>query len=402
MKEVVILGAGYGGLRALHVLQSHQGEFHVTLVDRNDYHYESTDLHEVAAGTQPAERIQYPIEDVVNSKTTTFIKDEVTLIDRTQKQVTLKGGQTLPYDYLVVSLGFQSETFGIPGAAENALQLEDVETAKQALAHIEAQMKGYAQDPKPEALNIVVCGAGFTGIELLGALAENKETYAKWAGVEAKEIKLYCIEAVTRLLPMFDEKLADYGIDHLKEWGVEFLTGKPIKEIKPGVVIYQEDAATNTNAELAAGTIIWTTGVSGSHVMGDSGFNQRRGRVTVADDLSDPDHSEVFIIGDVAAVMDPDNQRPYPTTAQIALKMGATAGKNILHLLAGEATEKFTFHSLGSVASIGNTHAFGVVGKTNVKGYPASFIKKGILDRSLFETGGVKEVLSKGRFDFYH
>ena len=201
---------------------------------------------------------------------------------------------------------------------------------------------------------------------------------------------------------MFDEKLSDYGIKNLVKWGVSFLTGKPIKAIKPGVVVYQNDADTGATAELSAKTIVWTTGVSGSHVMAESDFSARRGRVMVNQDLTDPDHSNVYVVGDVSAVMDPATNRPYPTTAQIALKMGQHAGKNILRQMNGEKPADFHFESLGSVASIGNTHAFGLVGKMGIKGYPASVVKKAIMDRSLYQTGGVKEVLAKGRFDFYH
>lgn len=179
------------------------------------------------------------------------------------------------------------------------------------------------------------------------------------------------------------------------------LVGKPIKEIKQDTVVYLDNQETNEMNELNAKTIIWTTGVSGSHVVGDSGFSAKRGRVMVQADLTDAEHSNVYIIGDCSAVMDKESNRPYPTTAQISLKMGEHAGKNIKAQLKGEPTKEFTFKSLGSVASIGNSHAFGVVGKMEVKGYPASFIKKAIMDRSLFETGGVKEVLAKGRFDFY-
>ncbi len=139
--------------------------------------------------------------------------------------------------------------------------------------------------------------------------------------------------------------------------GVNFLTGKPIKAIKPGVVVYQNDADTGATAELSAKTIVWTTGVSGNHVMAESDFSARRGRVMVNQDLTDPDHSNVYVVGDVSAVMDPATNRPYPTTAQIALKMGQHAGKNILRQMNGEKPADFHFESLGSVASIGNTHA---------------------------------------------
>ncbi|KAF1295608.1 NADH dehydrogenase [Enterococcus sp. JM4C] len=402
MKEIVILGAGYAGLRTLRELQKSKEEFHITLVDQNTYHFEATDLHEVAAGTQPKEKITYPIKDVVNPEKTTFIQATVTKIDRDSQKVALATGQELAYDYLVVGLGFQSESFGIPGVSENALEMVDVDSAVKVNQHIHEMMRQYAATKNEDFLKIVVCGAGFTGIELLGSLVEGKKEMAEIAGVTPDKIQIYCVEAVTRLLPMFDEKLADYAIKHLTDWGVQWRTGKPIKEIKPGIVVYQDDADTGARKELAAKTIIWTTGVSGSHVMGESGFAERRGRVMVSEDLTDNDHKNVYVIGDVSAVMDPESQRPYPTTAQIALKMGSMAAKNILHQLKGEKTETFTFKSQGSVASIGNSHALGLVGKTSVKGYPASFIKKMIMNKSLLETGGVKETLAKGRFDLYH
>ncbi|MEK0174003.1 NAD(P)/FAD-dependent oxidoreductase [Tetragenococcus halophilus] len=398
MKEVAILGAGYAGLRALRELQK-QSELHVTLVDHNDYHYEATDLHEVASGNQPKEKIIYPIKDVVDPKVTTFIQDEVEKVDPDQQVIELKNNQPLHYDYLVVALGFESETFGISGAKENALEMVDVETAEKVYDHIQAMMKKYKETKDKKYLRLVVCGAGFTGIELVGALHDGKKRYAQIADVDPSEIEIYCIEAVANILPQFDDQLTQYCLDYLDKWDVHLLTSSPIKAIKPERVVYSNN---DTNKELEAGTIIWTTGVSGSHVMGESGFSEKRGRVMVNDDLTDPDHNNIYIIGDVAAVMDKESERPYPTTGQISLQMGEQAAKNIMQQAKGEATKNFTFKNLGSVASIGNTHAFGYVGSTGVKGYPASFMKKMIMNRSLLKTGGLKEVMAKGRFDLYH
>lgn len=398
MKEVTILGAGYAGLRALRELQK-QSELHVTLVDHNDYHYEATDLHEVASGNQPKEKIIYPIKDVVDPKVTTFIQDEVEKVDPDQQVIELKNNQPLHYDYLVVALGFESETFGISGAKENALEMVDVETAEKVYDHIQAMMKKYKETKDKKYLRLVVCGAGFTGIELVGALHDGKKRYAQIADVDPSEIEIYCIEAVANILPQFDDQLTQYCLDYLDKWDVHLLTSSPIKAIKPERVVYSNN---DTNKELEAGTIIWTTGVSGSHVMGESGFSEKRGRVMVNDDLTDPDHNNIYIIGDVAAVMDKESERPYPTTGQISLQMGEQAAKNIMQQAKGEATKNFTYKNLGSVASIGNTHAFGYVGSTDVKGYPASFMKKMIMNRSLLKTGGLKEVMEKGRFDLYH
>lgn len=401
MKEVVILGAGYAGLRALKELQRHRTDCHVTLIDKHDYHYEATDLHEVATGMQHRSRISYDINDVVDRERTTFVQETVDKVDCENQKVICTNGKEVTYDYLIVALGFESETFGTPGVDEYALSMTNVDDAEKIYHHICEQMQLYKQTQDEDFLKIVVCGAGFTGVELMGALVEAKPEYAKIADVNPAQIEIYCVEASTRLLPMFNEKLASYGIDHLKEWGVKLYTGMRVKEIKPNLVMYRA-GDDDPMKEISARTIIWTTGVRGSKVIAASGFSEKRGRVMVNDDLSAPDHDNVYIVGDVAAVMDTSTQRPYPTTAQISLKMGHHAAKNIIRQIAGQSTEPFSFKSLGSVASIGNTHAFGLVGTTPIKGYPASFVKKAIMDKSLLETGGVKETMSKGRFDFYH
>ncbi|MCP0885871.1 NAD(P)/FAD-dependent oxidoreductase [Ligilactobacillus sp. WILCCON 0076] len=402
MKQIVVLGAGYAGLKAVRSLQKKEGDFHITLVDHNDYHYEATELHEVASGTQPKTKISYPIRDVLDTKRVTFIQDSVVKINPESQSVELKNHATLQYDYAVVSLGFCSETFGIKGAKENALEMVDVPSSEKIYQHIMEMMKKYRETQDEKYLQILICGAGFTGIELAGALVDGRKDYAKAAGVSEDKIKISCVEAATRVLPMFDEKLADYGVELIKKLGVNLMTGCMIKEIKPGEVLYtkgKDDPEVNT---VAAATIIWTTGVSGSQVIGESGFEQRRGRVMVNADLTAPEYPNVYIIGDVSAVMDPTSNRPYPTTAQIATRMGLHAAKNLYNQLHSKPTEAFTFHSLGTVASIGNTHALGLVGKTQVKGYPASVVKKSIMNKSLLDIGGLKELLSKGRFDLYH
>lgn len=403
MQEVLVLGAGYAGLKAVRNLQKKDGDFHITLVDRNEYHYEATELHEVAAGSQPKEKITFSVNEVINSKKVTFLQDEVLKVNPEENTAELKNAGTLSYDYIVVALGFCSETFGISGAKENALEMVNIDTAENIHHHILKMMEKYRETKDKNYLRLLVCGAGFTGIELAGALVDERKRYAEIAGVSPEEIEIICVEAATRILPMFDDQLAQHGVDLIQKLGVKLMLGSMIKEIKPGEVVYvtstEEDAERHS---IAAETIIWTTGVSGSPVMGESGFAERRGRVIINNDLRDPKYDNVYIIGDVSALMDPSNDRPYPTTAQIATRMGAHTAINIAHQLKGEPTEDFSYKSLGTVASVGNTHAFGLVGKATVKGYPASVVKKSIMNKSLIDMGGLKELLAKGRFDLYH
>ena len=142
MKKVVVLGAGYAGLQTVHKLQKKvKGKAEIILVDKDDYHYETTELHEVASGTQPALKITYPIADIIDPAVTKFIQDEVVKLDATKKQVQLKQHGILDYDYCVLALGFVSETFGIKGAKENALEMTNIKQSLAIYDHILASNK---------------------------------------------------------------------------------------------------------------------------------------------------------------------------------------------------------------------------------------------------------------------
>ena len=401
MKKIVILGAGYAGLKTVVELQKKVTKTaEITLVEQNDYHYEATSLHEVAAGNVAPEHISFGIREVL-SPAVKLIKDRVVKVDPDAKQVELAEHAPLNYDYCVMALGFVSETFGIKGAAENSLPMANVDQAARIADHLNEQMTQYRADNNPDHLKIIVCGAGFTGIELAGALYDARKRLAKVAEVDPAAIQIKMIDASPRILPMFDDKMKDYAVKLMQKEQLILQGQAAIKEIKPGAVVYQtKDEQLH---EETAGTIIWTTGVSGSPVMAASDLPQRRGRVMVTDHLTAPDYDDLYVLGDVAAVMPPDGKRPYPTTAQIALTMGIYAAKDLTaRVTDGQRPGPYSYHSLGTVASMGNTHAFGVAMGMKYYGYPASVIKKMIANKSLIETGGVKELLAKGRFDLYH
>ena len=396
--KVVILGAGYAGLRALKSLQSKRLDIEITLVNKNSYHYESTYLHEVASGAHKADRISYPIKSVVDPKQTTFLQDTVVVVNKDEKTVELEKGGLISFDYLIFALGFESESFGIKGVEEFGLPMVDIETSEAVDKHLRTQFSKYNETLDESYLNIAVCGAGFTSIEYIGELTLQMPKIVKEYNVPLEQVQITCIEAMSNLLPMFDKKLSEFGIQKLKDRGVKFLVGTPIKELTVDSVIYEEAGELKS---VKAKTIVWTTGVKGNSIVATSGFEQRRNRVMVENDLTAPGYPEIFIIGDCSAVMDNATNRPYPPTAQIALKQGINAADNLEAKVKGTALKLFTFSALGTVCSIGNNQAIGEVMGHNLKGYPASVMKKVIGDRSLMETGGVKTVAKKGRFDFY-
>lgn len=400
MATTLVLGGGYAGMRAVKFLtKGLPNSDQLILVDQTPVHTEKTNLHEVAAGTIAPDRITYDIPSVI-AKCVQFVQATVSNVDIASKEVSFEDHPAISYDYLVLALGFQSETFGVPGADENALPMDDLTTAEAVYQHIEDRVKAYRTSKDREDLKIAVCGAGFTGIELLGELAQSlPKLQAKY---QVPAIKVVCFERMPSILPMFTQELRDYALAFMAKNNIEMCLGASITAIKDGAVAYTDE--NKTEHEFAANTIIWTVGVSGSHVIADSGFEQRRNRVVVNPDLSLKDHPEVFIVGDVAAVMDPSSNRPYPTTAQIALACGEQAAKNINALRNGQPTTPFNYQSSGTVASLSDRDGIGEVFSSNrpVKGYPASFLKKVITDRSLLESAHFGTVISKGRFDLYH
>lgn len=165
---ILVLGAGYGGLSTVVRLQKQLGadQANVVLINKNEYHYESTWLHEASAGTLSPEQVRYNISDVIDSSKVDFIQATVEDINIKEKVVTSSVG-THTYDYLVISLGFEGETFGIPGLEEHALSIANVKAARHIREHMESQFATWSVEEEKDdsRLTIVVGGAGFTGIE---------------------------------------------------------------------------------------------------------------------------------------------------------------------------------------------------------------------------------------------
>lgn len=388
MTTIALLGAGYAGMRAVKRLVHEKVDARIVLVNNNPYHYESTQLHEIAAGTKEPSDITFDIRDAVSDKVEVVI-DTVERIDRESKQVVLKESQPLAYDYLVNALGFESETFGIPGAEENSLSFSNIDSALAVREHMEKTLANYATSHDENDLHIVVCGAGFTGIELLGELAWRVPQLAKQYSLPEDLIRITCVEASPKILAMLPDNLSKWAVDYLTSKGVEIHNGIMITEVRPGVVV-------TADQEFHANTIIWTTGVRGSHVICDSGYEQKRNRVIVEDDLSVKGHPDEYLVGDVSAVPDAQSGRLYPTTAQISIAQADVVAANIAARLAGREPHKFAFKSLGTVCSLG-PHAgvaeLNMMGHWKLKGHKVSMVKRLVNDRSVLELAHVKEML---------
>ncbi|MEC0716726.1 NAD(P)/FAD-dependent oxidoreductase [Bacillus licheniformis] len=399
--KVVVLGAGYGGLMTVTRLVKKIGinEADITLVNKHNYHYETTWMHEASAGTLHHDRCRYQIKDVINTSRVNFVQDTVKKIDKEGKKVVLETGE-LSYNYLVVALGSVPETFGISGLKEHAFSISNINSSRQLREHIEYQFATYntEAEKRPERLTIVVGGAGFTGIEFLGEMANRIPELCREYDIDRQQVRLICVEAAPSVLPGFEPELVDYAVNYLEGKGVEFKIGTAVKECTPDGIIVGKDDQTE---EIKAGTVVWAAGVRGNPIIEESGFENMRGRVKVKPDLRVEGHDDIFVIGDCSLIINEETERPYPPTAQISMQQGETCANNLAALIHGKETETFSFDNKGSVASLGEHDAIGVAFGRKMTGTTASMMKKIIDNRSLFMIGGPGLVLKKGKFKFF-
>ncbi|AOV06988.1 NAD(P)/FAD-dependent oxidoreductase [Sporosarcina ureilytica] len=397
---ILVLGAGYGGLSTVVRLQKQLGtdQADIVLINKNEYHYESTWLHEASAGTLTPEQVRYDISKVIDAQKVNFIQATVEGINIKEKVVTSSVG-THTYDYLVIALGFEGETFGIPGLDKYALSIANVKAARYIREHMEHQFATWSIEKEKDdsRLTIIVGGAGFTGIEFLGELGNRVPEMCKEFDVPFEKVRILCVEAAPMVLPGFDEELVTYAVSQLESKGIEFSIGTPVVEATPeGVKIKKGE---DEFEFIKAGTVVWAAGVRGNRLIEETGIENMRARVKVDKDLRAPGHDDVFIVGDCALMINEEINRPYPPTAQIAMQQGDTCADNIVALLKGDPTTEFVPDLKGSVCSLGSDDAIGVVMGKKLTGKKASFMKKMVDNRALYMIGGVGLTLKKGKFD---
>lgn len=391
--KIVILGAGYGGVLTALRLQKelNYNEADVTLVNKHDYHYITTHLHMPAAGTDNPENARVSISKLIDEFKIDFVKSTVVQIRPQDKKVILEDG-TLSYDYLVIGLGGEPETFGIPGLAEHAMNIRSINSVRHIREHIVYQFARYKREPhRTDYLTFIVGGAGFTGIEFIGELADRIPELCKEFDVDPALVKIYNIEAAPTALPGFDPELVEYGMNVLTKKGVTFRIGTAIKECTPEGVIVGE------GEEIKSATVIWTGGIRGNRLIEEAGFETMRGRVKIDEHLRCPGHENIYIVGDNSLMFNPEG-RPYPPTAQIAMQQGVVCANNLVASIRNQPLKTFVFSNKGTVASLGKGEAIGVAFGKKYKGRTAAWLKKLIDIRYLFIIGGIPLVLRKGKF----
>lgn len=384
--RILIVGAGYAGMMTATRLDRMGEPF--TLVNKHPYHYFTTLLHEAAGGRGVPEDYTVPISHIVRKPSSELVVDEVTAIDREGHKVQGKSGE-YAYDYLVITLGWVPEYFGIPGLQENSLVLRSVDTATHIRAHIEQQMQAYQADSDETHLRIVVGGGGLTGIELLGELLDWVPRLCLRYGVDPERVDIQNLEAMPNILPQVSPALREVAARTLTERGAKLRTNTKIVQVEAGVVHVEGDDP------IHAGTIIWTGGVRANPLLGEAGLTvDRRGKAKVNAYLQSVDDDHIFVGGDSAWFED-ENGKPVPPTAQTASQMGKVIGDNVSSILNGQSMRGFRLKQKGTLASLGPEIGVGDAFGIPVKGMVAGLAKEATKVEYLWELGGLRLVADK-------
>lgn len=341
----------------------------------------TTQLHKISARTTADRQIAMSIPDLIDQQKTLFKKGTVSSIDINSQEIHLESGDTVEYDYLLVALGFEVETFGIPGIKENAFEIRSFRSSKAIYHQILKQFTLYKEDQDPTRLTFVVAGGGFTGIEMLGELAEGLPKLCKEYQVPFEKVKIVAVEAAASVIPFFPKESIQYTNEVLEKKNVEMHMSTKILKCTPEKVILEN------NLEIPTRTLIWSCGVKGNSILQNCGLPIVKGKVPVDRFLRVDNMKNIFSIGDCSLFMK-DEKSALPPTAQVALQEADVCAKNIAATLRGQDLMPFEYHHKGSVASIGSRAAVGKVGNFRLSGLFGAFMKQVIEARYLFNLGG--------------
>jgi len=356
--RVVVLGAGFAGLRAVRRLG--RAGVATLWVDARNYHCFLPLLYQVAtAGLEPQD-IAYPARSILRRLSAVeFRLARVTGADAAARQLTTATGESIPYDYLIVATGGAAEDFGIPGARDASFRLYDLEDSRALRNHVlrtcERATTETSTDERAALLTIVVVGGGATGVETAGALAEFRRHVLPrdYRAFDASAMRIILVEAGPELLPPFPPALRSRARRDLEAFGVDVRTGTCVSRVTP------------TAVELAGGeqirthTAIWAAGIRAAPVAAQLGFpTGRSGRLLAEPTLQVPGHAHVFVAGDVALVT---GQERLPQVAQVAIQQGEHAAENVLRLLCGAPPLAFRYRDKGSIATIGRSRAVAAI-----------------------------------------
>ena len=345
-KHAVVIGAGFGGLACAKKLRK-SPSYSVTLIDRNPYQLFSPLLYQVSTASLPEDDIAFPVRTAYRD--VQFVRAEVTNIDATKKEIVLSNGKTISYDDLILAVGSDGPTFGIPGVAEIAFQMKSVSDARAIRHSLLSTYENVEDGLLPlESLNVVIVGGGPTGVELAGAVKELQHEIRREFEHIAPKATVTLLEAGPRLLPTFHPHSSKYTLKTLTKMGVQVEVDAAVVEATSRSLRLKD------GREIVAGTRIWAAGVVAPPHWKFLGETDRGNRIKVNSHLQISD--SIWIVGDVASSPDSDG-RPLPMVAPVAIQQGKHVARQIHRRESSKPLEVFKYRDKGQMATIGRRKA---------------------------------------------
>jgi NADH dehydrogenase len=374
---VVIIGGGFGGLQAARKLRNAPVE--ITLVDRQNYHLFQPLAYQVATGALAAPEVAQPLRGIFKRQPNVrVLLAEATGFDLDARHVELgrlpngQPSERLTYDTLVVATGSRYSYFGHDDWREHAPELKSLEGALHIRSRILTAFEAAEVEEDPGRrqawLTFVIVGGGPTGVEMAGQIAElARDTRRDFRAADTTTTRVLLVETTDRVLTSFEPKLSAKAFKALQSLGVTPLVGHTVVGISADAVTIRD--ADGNDEVVPARTAIWAAGVTASSLGGKLGGEQdRAGRVSVTEQLTLPDHPEVFVLGDMVRV----DGELLPGLAPAAMQQGRFAGRVIADRLAGRTPPaRFTYKDKGNLATIGRLRAVGELGPLRLNGFPA-------------------------------
>jgi len=381
--RVVIIGAGFGGLEAAKALAD--ADVEIVVIDRTNHHLFQPLLYQVATAGLHAPAIAAPIRHILRhqiaSGQLTVLLGEVTGFDTASSCVVLNGGEHLHYDHLVLAAGATHSYFGNDQWSKYAPGLKTLGDAftirRRVLTAFEQAERETDSKAREPWLTFAVVGAGPTGVEMAGTMAEiaQQTLRSEFRRIDSRSARVILIEGAPRVLGTFPEDLSAKARTQLEGLGAEVLTGAKVTNITAFGIHYdlQEPGPDGqprvTSHFLATRTVVWAAGVAGSPLgralAKSTGCElDRAGRVIVGPDLAIAGHPNIYVVGDLASAksyLDPDNPTPVPGVSPGAKQMGRKAAFNLLRRMKGEEPQAFRYFDYGSLATIGKRAAVAMI-----------------------------------------
>jgi NADH dehydrogenase len=385
-KNIVVIGAGYGGITAalrLARLFRSLPQYSVHLVDKYPFHTLKTQLHEAAVHKRG---VTIDIGRIIRNQRISFHLGSATAIDLHQRTI-LIGDQPLPYEFLVVALGSQANFHNITGLEQFALTLQSASDAEKIYQHISVLCAKASSEPdevlRKQLLRFVVGGGGLSGIELAGELVDHISQSVRDYRLSPSDPEVIVVEAADDILPASDKELREQVKKKIVDKGVHLLPGTRVVEVSSvGVTL-------STGEMLLAKTLIWTGGIRIADLAKESGFLiGQSGRIVVNEYLQSATHPSVYAIGDNALAINPETGKPVPAAAQFALQQGRLVADNIHSVVLGNPQRRYVPKVWGEVVSLGRHLAAAwlalpVLRKLAFVGFIAALLKAAIAEKHI-------------------